>query len=101
MSPLLLLLIALLTYASRAAGLVLLAPPSPRLRRYLDRVPAPLFASLAAIALVGDTGALAPAPVLGALLGAVAFSPSRSLPLILAGGIVGWALLSWPFPISG
>jgi branched-subunit amino acid transport protein len=86
----LILLIALVTYASRVVGLVLPKAPA-RLQIVLDRVPPPLFASLAALSLV-DGGAVAPAPTLCAVGGALVVAPKRSLLWVLAGGLVGYSL---------
>jgi len=95
MSPLLLVAIALITYASRAVAVVLLPRPDPRFEIVLSRVPAALFASLATATLVGDGGTLAAGPVWGAAAGALAVSPGRSLLLCLLGGAVGYALGAW------
>lgn len=92
MSLPLILAIAAVTYLSRAIVLVAMPAPPPWLERILVRIPAPLFAGLAALALVERDGGLAPAPVLAALAGAVLVAPSRSFPLVLAGGIAGYAL---------
>jgi branched-subunit amino acid transport protein len=79
-----------LTYASRAAALVLLPDPPARMRRFLERIPAPLFASLAATALFTPEGSLAAPPLLAATAGALVGVRSRSLLLILFAGIVGF-----------
>ena len=92
MSPLVLVSIALITYASRAAALVFLPPPKGRFGAILGRMPAPIFASLAALTLVTDDRSLAGAPVLCAAAGALIVSPKRSLPLCLIGGVAGHAL---------
>lgn len=84
--------LALITYGSRAAALVFLPDPPPALRRVLDQMPAPLFASLAALSLVRESGTLAPAPILAAAAGAICAAPFRSLLVTLAGGLVGFAL---------
>jgi branched-subunit amino acid transport protein len=91
MSPLVLLALALITYASRAAALVLLPRPTGRFEAVLARMPAPIFASLAALSLVRHDRSLADAPVLCAALGALLISPRRSLPLSLIGGVAGYA----------
>jgi branched-subunit amino acid transport protein len=90
-SPELIAMIALLTYGSRALALVLLPHPPERVRTVLDRVPAPLFASLAALLLI-DEGAVAPAATLCAAAGALVVAPTRSLLWVLAGGLAGYAL---------
>lgn len=83
--------IALLTYGSRALALVLLPRPSEGMRAVLDRIPAPLFASLAAISLVQDGGPEAP-ETLTATLGALIASPKRSLLWVLVAGLAGYTL---------
>lgn len=92
MSPLVLVAIAFITYASRAASVVFLSPPRGRFGAILGRMPAPIFASLAALTLVTDDRSLAAGPVLCAALGALIVSPKRSLPLCLIGGVAGYAL---------
>ena len=91
MSLWLVLVIALLTYASRAAALVAMPEPSARVRAILDRIPAPLFAALAATALFED-GAVAEPQTLVAALGAVLLAPTRSLLWVLVGGIAAYAV---------
>ncbi len=63
--------LAVMTYASRAAAMVLLPPPGPRLAALLDRMPAPLFAGLAAVALISDGPTVAPVTTIAALGGAL------------------------------
>lgn len=84
--------IALLTYSTRASALVFLPAPPPRLAPLLERVPAPLFAGFAALALVQSDGTWAPVPVLAAAGAAVCAAPSRSLPVIIGGGIAGYVV---------
>ena len=84
-------LIALLTYGSRAVALVAMPDPSRRLRVVLDRIPAPLFAALAAISMFDD-GVLASRETVLAALGALAATPTRSLLWVLIGGMAGYAL---------
>lgn len=95
MSPLVLVAIALITYGSRAAAVVLLPRPSPRFEVVLSRIPAAIFASLATATLLGDGGALAGVPVLAAAAGALLASPARSLLLCLVGGAIGYAAGAW------
>ena len=83
--------LALLTYGSRALALVAMPDPPARLRAILDRVPAPLFASLAAISLFDD-GDIAGPRTLVAALGAVLLAPTRSLLFVLLGGMAGYAI---------
>jgi uncharacterized membrane protein len=82
--------LALLTYVSRAAALVLLPRPSERFEAVLQRVPAPLFAGFAAMSLVTDSRDVAPAETLAAVAAAVVASRSRSLLVILAAGSAGY-----------
>ena len=81
--------IAVMTYGSRALDLVLMPDPSPYLRSILDRIPAPLFAALAAVSLF-EGGAIADTHTLMATAGAVVLTWTRSLLLILLGGLVGY-----------
>ena len=91
MSLWLLAAIAVLTYGSRAIALVAMPDPSRRLRVVLDRIPAPLFAALAAISMFDD-GVLASRETVAAALGALAATPKRSLLWVLVGGMAGYAL---------
>ena len=92
MTPAVLAAIALLTYASRAVAVVFLPPPRGRLAAVLARMPAPIFASLAALTLITPEGAPVPAPVLWAAAGALLASPRRSLALALVAGLFGYVL---------
>ena len=92
MNAALLLTLAGITYASRAVALVLMPSPPPRFERFLNRIPAPLFASLAAVSLVDSTGDFVRAPVLLAAAGALIMSPRRSLLAALLGGLAGYAV---------
>ena len=84
-------LIAGLTYATRAFALVVMPNPPARVRVVLDRVPAPLFAALAATSLVEDAK-VAGAETLCAALFALGASWTRSLLWVLVAGIGGYAL---------
>jgi len=88
----LLVAIAGITYLSRAVSLVLMPSPPPRLERFLNRIPAPLFASLAAVSVIESSGDFAPLPVLLAAAGALVMTPRRSLLAALIGGVAGYAL---------
>lgn len=90
MSAPVLVAIALITYASRAAAVVLLPRPGPRFETILSRIPAAIFASLATATLLGDGGTLAGTPTLAAAGGALLASPARSLLLCLIGGAAGY-----------
>jgi branched-subunit amino acid transport protein len=91
-SAALLLALAAITYASRAVALVLMPTPPARFERFLNRIPAPLFASLAAVSLVDSSGDFVPAPVLLAAAGALIMSPRMSLLAALLGGLAGYAV---------
>lgn len=82
--------LAVLTYVSRAAALVLLPRPSERFEAVLQRVPAPLFAGFAAISLVTDSREVAPMETLAAVAAAVIATRTKSLLLILAAGSAGY-----------
>jgi branched-subunit amino acid transport protein len=97
----LLLLLAALTYGSRVAALVLLPAPSPRVRGVIDRMPAALFAALAAHALVVPGTGLADPATLAAAFGALLVSPLRSLPACLVAGVVAYAAWSLLGPVPG
>ena len=81
--------IALLTYGSRALALVAMPDPPQRLRTILDRIPAPLFAALASMSLFQD-GQVVDARTLAAAAGAVLLAPTRSLLIVLLGGVAGY-----------
>jgi branched-subunit amino acid transport protein len=87
--------LALITYASRALAVVLLPRPSARFETVLSRIPAPLFVSLATATLLGDGGAGAGGPTLWAAAGALVASPARSLLACLIAGAAGYALGAW------
>ena len=86
----LIVVIALLTYGSRALALVLMPDPPARVQMVLDRIPAPLFAALAATSLIED-GAFVATSTLTAALFALAASPTRSLLWVLVAGVAGYA----------
>jgi branched-subunit amino acid transport protein len=92
LTPELVLVIAAITYGSRVLAMAVLPPMPPRLARVLDRMPAPLFAGLAAQALVGPGGEIAAPEVLAAAGGALVISPLRSLPACLLAGMTAWAV---------
>jgi branched-subunit amino acid transport protein len=85
--------IVVITYLSRAAALVWLGRPDGRVEEVLSRMPAPIFAGLAAVSLIGDDGGLgADLPMLLAAAGALMAGVRRSLAWSLGGGVVGWLL---------
>jgi len=88
---LLVLTVAAVTVGSRVAALAVLPAPSGRVAEVIDRLPAPLFAVLAVVSVVGTAGPLDPG-VLGASLGALASTPRRSLLVTLVAGLIGYAI---------
>ncbi|HJR44318.1 MAG TPA: AzlD domain-containing protein [Actinomycetota bacterium] len=83
--------IAALTYGSRALALVFMREPREGPRKLLDRMPAPLFAGLAATSLFQD-GTLVDERTLVATAGALVLTPTRSLLAVLLGGFAGYVL---------
>jgi branched-subunit amino acid transport protein len=81
--------IMLLTYGSRALGLVFMPDPPERLRVILDRIPAPLFAALAVTSLI-EEGRPADPETLSAAAFALAATPTRSLLWVLFAGLAGY-----------
>lgn len=89
--------LSLLTYLSRAAALVLLPKPSPRVERVISRVPAPLFAAFAASSLLTSSPDTASAEAFTAVLVAVTVavvSRTSSLLIILTAGLGGYLLVT-------
>ena len=84
--------IGAITFVSRAVSLVLLPQLPARVRQVLDRMPAAIFAGLAAHSLVVPGGAMADIHTLAAAAGAVIAAPLRSLPLCLIAGLVGYVV---------
>lgn len=87
----LLFLLAVITIASRVRPMTLLPTPTGRLAEILEALPAPLFASLAALALLGDGNRPSP-PALLATAAALLGATRRSLALTLVCGIAGFLL---------
>lgn len=87
----LLLALTVVTVASRVLPMALLPTPRGRTAEVLDALPAPLFAGLAALALVGD-GDAPTLPVILAAIGALVGATRRSLVVVLACGIAGFFL---------
>ncbi len=85
-------LAGVVTYASRAAAVVLLPEPRGMLRTFIDRLPAPLFAALAVSNLVGNATVWPEPPALCAAAAAAATTPRRSLPLALVVGLAAYGL---------
>jgi hypothetical protein len=97
MSLPLLIAAAAITIGSRIAALALLPPPRGVIAALTRRLPAPLFAALAALSLTGNAGA-ATAPMLAAVGSALVVALRwRSLLVILVAGLGGFlaASLIW------
>lgn len=97
----LLIVLAALTYGSRAAALVFLPAPSARVRAIIDRIPPALFAGLAAHSLVVPGQGLVDPATLVAAAGALVVAPLRSLPICLVAGVAAyaaWSLAVGPTP---
>lgn len=95
MTVALLLAAAAITVGSRIAALAVLPPPRGAVAVLVRRLPAPLFAALAALSLTGnDAGGAAP-PMLAAVGCALSVALRwRSLLLILAAGLGGFFVAS-------
>jgi branched-subunit amino acid transport protein len=91
----LLVVAAVVTYASRVVTTALLPAPEGRLAELIERLPAPLFGALAAVALVDSASGPGDWPVLAAVLGALAASRTRSLFMVLAAGLAAYGLTGW------
>jgi branched-subunit amino acid transport protein len=89
----LIVLVAGLTYLSRAAAVALLPPAEGRILEFVDRLPAPLFAGLAMFSLVGDATTVPDYPTMAAVFGALIAAPRRSLGLTLAAGLIAFAIV--------
>lgn len=81
--------VTVVTIASRLLPMALLPSPRGRLAEVLEALPAPLFAALAALALLGEGGAPS-VPSLLAAGGALVGAARRSLVLTLVCGIAGF-----------
>jgi branched-subunit amino acid transport protein len=83
-------ILGVMTFSSRAIGLVLMPKSEGRLQEIFQRLPAGLFAALAVVSLLEDSGSIQSSRSLIAALAALAVSPTRSLPLIFVSGIAGY-----------
>lgn len=96
MTPIVLVLAAAaLTYTSRAAALTVLPPPSRIVAPVIERIPAPLFAGLAVLTLLGPGLDTPSTPVLIAATAAAIATLTRSLATIVATGITAYAAALW------
>lgn len=86
-----LLVVAVVTVGSRIAAMALLPPPRGRASEVVERLPAPLFAALAALSLSGP-GMGDPA-MLAAVACALVAARRPSLLLVLAAGMSGYLVV--------
>ncbi len=89
----LVLVIGAITYFSRAVSVVALPQLPARVRHVRDRMPAAIFAGLAAHSLVVPSGGLADVHTLAAAAGALIAAPLRSLLLCLVAGLGGYLVV--------
>lgn len=91
MTVTLLLAVAAITFGSRVAALAVLPEPRGAVARLTQRLPAPLFAALAAVSLAGADG-LADPPVVAATVCALLSARWRSLLITLCAGLAGFGV---------
>lgn len=92
---LLVVLAAVVTYASRATAMLLPELPDGQARTIVARVPPPLFAGLAVATLL-DAQRAPTVPMLCAAVAALLVAPRRSLGLTLLAGLAGYAIGTLP-----
>jgi branched-subunit amino acid transport protein len=85
-------IVAVVTVGSRILALAVLPAPSGRLAGVVDRLPAPLFAGLAAVTLLGAEAGPTDPPLLAAVLCALVSTRWRSLLVTLVAGLSGYLL---------
>jgi branched-subunit amino acid transport protein AzlD len=89
----LLVAVALITVGSRILALAILPPPRGAMAALAQRLPAPLFAALAALSLAGAEGGIATPGMLAAVCCALAAALRwRSLLVILGAGVGGFVV---------
>ncbi|MPZ52081.1 MAG: hypothetical protein GEU79_04990 [Acidimicrobiia bacterium] len=94
MSVLTLIAAGLITYVSRVAAFALLPPIRGRLADLVQRLPAPLFAALAALSLSDIEGGFVNPPILVAMGCALISTRWSSLLITLASGLGGYLVAS-------
>ncbi len=95
MTPeLLVVTVAVMTYASRVSAMAVLPEPTGVVLGYVQRLPVPLFAGLGVFVLVGDPPAVPAIPALAAVAAALVVSPRRSFALVLVAGLSAYAVAS-------
>lgn len=80
--------VAVITVGSRIIATAVLPPPNGATAEIVRQLPAPLFAAMAALSLVGSDHR--GAPVLVAAAAAVAVAGRRSLLVVVLAGFVGY-----------
>lgn len=90
----LVLAVTAITVGSRVAALALLPPPRGRAAELAARLPAPLFAALAALSLTGSEAGPADPAMLAAVACALVAARRSSLLLTLAAGMGGFFVVS-------
>ena len=83
---------AAVTYVSRMGALALLPAPAGWFADVVERLPAPLFAGLAASTLLSDGTFSVSAPELSAAAAALAVVRRKSLVLVLGAGLGAYGL---------
>jgi hypothetical protein len=94
MSALLLLAVAAITVGSRVAALAVLPPPQGAAADLVRRLPAPLFAALAALSLTGSDSGITNPAMLTAVCCALLSTRWSSLLITLMAGLGGFAVAS-------
>lgn len=90
----LVLAVAAVTVGSRVAALALLPPPRGRAAGFVARLPAPLFAALAALSLSGSAAGPTDPAMLAAVACALVAARWSSLLLTLVAGVSGFLVAS-------
>lgn len=85
---------AIITYLSRLAAVALLPAPRGGPAAMVKRLPAPLFAALAAVTLISGEASLPEPPVFAAVAGALLASRTRSLLTVLLAGLAAFGVAS-------
>ncbi len=94
MSLMTLLAVAAITVGSRVAALALLPPPQGAVAGLVRRLPAPLFATLAALSLTGSDGSDTDPTMLTAVCCALLATRWSSLLITLGAGLAGFLIAS-------
>ncbi|MBA2316323.1 MAG: hypothetical protein H0V93_00840 [Euzebyales bacterium] len=89
-----LLAIAVITVGSRVAALALLPPPKGAAAGLVRRLPAPLFAALAALSMTSSDGGVADPAMLAAVCCALLATRWSSLLITLGAGLAGFLVAS-------